>query len=301
MISAGETSFSARLVGVIPEREDDFAAFETIITGMQLDRNTPDGCVIGAGLARGLNVSDEAKLTILSTTLDGMVNAIDCTVVGVVKTASKEYDNVYVKVPLSALQRLFNTAKVEKILVLAKDTKQMPLVQQLVEQTISRYPDLEYKSWLDLAEFYRGVVNLYTSIFRLASIVLGIVVFLSIANTVSMSAFERFREIGALRAIGQTRAGIVKMFICEGALIGILGGLLGLSVGASLAWGINQTGGVAVPAPPGMSSGYTALIILSPEALLYAFFITLTASTLSTFYPAWLAARTDIFKALNYT
>ena len=301
LISAGETSFSARLVGVIPEREDDFAAFETIITGMQLDRNTPDGCVIGAGLARGLNVSDEAKLTILSTTLDGMVNAIDCTVVGVVKTASKEYDNVYVKVPLSALQRLFNTAKVEKILVLAKDTKQMPLVQQLVEQTISRYPDLEYKSWLDLAEFYRGVVNLYTSIFRLASIVLGIVVFLSIANTVSMSAFERFREIGALRAIGQTRAGIVKMFICEGALIGILGGLLGLSVGASLAWGINQTGGVAVPAPPGMSSGYTALIILSPEALLYAFFITLTASTLSTFYPAWLAARTDIFKALNYT
>lgn len=301
LISAGETSLSARLIGVIPEREDDFAAFETVIAGMQLDRDTPDGCVIGAGLAKGLNVSENANLTILSTTLDGMVNALDCTVVGIVRTASKDYDNVYVKVPLPLLQRLFNTTKVEKILVLAKDTNQMPLVQKLVEQTITSHPDLEYKSWLDLADFYRGVVNLYTSMFKLASIVLGIVVFLSIANTMSMSAFERFREIGALRAIGQTRAGIVKMFVCEGALIGLIGGLLGLSVGALLAWGINQTGGIAVPAPPGMSSGYTALIKLSPEAFLYAFVTALMASTLSSFYPAWLASRIDIVKALHYT
>jgi putative ABC transport system permease protein len=301
LISAGETSLSARLIGVIPEREDDFAAFETVIAGMQLDRDTPDGCVIGAGLAKGLNVSENANLTILSTTLDGMVNALDCTVVGIVRTSSKDYDNVYVKVPLPLLQRLFNTTKVEKILVLAKDTNQMPLVQKLVEQSIASHPDLEYKSWLDLADFYRGVVNLYTSIFKLASIVLGIVVFLSIANTMSMSAFERFREIGALRAIGQTRAGIVKMFVCEGALIGLIGGLLGLSVGALLAWGINQTGGIAVPAPPGMSSGYTALIKLSPEAFLYAFVTALMASTLSSFYPAWLASRIDIVKALHYT
>ena len=301
LFSAGETSLSARLVGVMPEREDDFAAFETVIVGMQLDRDTPDGCVIGAGLAKGLNVSENANLTILSTTLDGMVNALDCSVVGIVRTASKDYDNVYVKVPLPLLQRLFNTTKVEKILVLAKDTNQMPLIQNLVEQTINKHPDLEYKSWLDLADFYRGVVNLYTSIFKLTSIVLGAVVFLSIANTMSMSAFERFREIGALRAIGQTRAGIVKMFVCEGALIGLIGGLLGLSVGAFLAWGINQAGGIAVPAPPGMSSGYTAMIKLSPEAFLYAFVTALMASTLSSFYPAWLASRIDIIKALHHT
>lgn len=301
LISVGETSLSARLVGVVPEREDDFAAFETVIAGMQLDKDTPDGCVIGAGLAKGLNVSENANLTILSTTLDGMVNALDCSVVGIVRTASKDYDNVYVKVPLPLLQRLFNTTKVEKILVLAKDTNQMPLIQSLAEQTIANHPDLEYKSWLDLADFYRGVVNLYTSIFKLTSIVLGAVVFLSIANTMSMSAFERFREIGALRAIGQTRAGIVKMFIYEGALIGFIGGLLGLSVGALLAWGINQAGGIAVPAPPGMSSGYTALIKLSPEAFLYAFVTALIASTLSSFYPAWLASRIDIIKALHYT
>jgi len=301
LISSGETSLSVSLIGVIPEREEDFAAFETVIAGMQLDEDTPDGCVIGGGLAKGLNVTEDANLTILSTTLDGMVNALDCHVVGIVQTASKDYDNVYVKVPLPFLQRLFDTTKVEKILVLANDTRQLPQVQTLVEQTIADHPDLEYKSWSDLADFYHDVVRLYTSIFTLASIVLGIVVFLSIANTMSMSAFERFREIGALRAIGQTRTGIVNMFVCEGALIGLIGGVLGLSIGALLAWGINQAGGITVPAPPGMSSGYTALIALNPQAFLYAFLTALIASTLSSFYPAWLASRIDIIKALHHT
>jgi len=301
LISAGEVSLSANLIGVIPEREEDFAAFETVTAGMQLDEDTPDGCVIGAGLAKGLHVTEGANLTILSSTLDGMVNALDCRLVGVVRTASKEYDNVYVKVPLPMLQRLFDTDKVEKILVLANDSNQMPQLQELVESAIVTHPDLEYRTWFDLADFYHGVVSLYTSIFKLAAIVLGLVVFLSIANTMSMSAFERFREIGTLRAIGQTRTGIVNMFVCEGVLVGFMGGILGLLLGISLAWGINMTGGIMVPAPPGMSSGYTALIMPTAEVFLYAFFTALTASTLSSFYPAWLASRIEIVQALHHT
>lgn len=301
LISAGETSLSVRLVGVVPEREEDLAAFETVVSGMQLDRDTPAGCVIGAGLAKGLKVSEGANLTILSTTLGGTVNAIDCTLTGVVKTASKEYDNVYVKLHLHTLQRLFDTSKVEKILVLGRDTRELPLLESLVEKELAARPDLEYKTWIDLAEFYRGVVNLYTGLFTLSTVVLGVVVFLSIANTMSMSAFERFREIGALRAIGQTRAGIVRMFICEGVLIGILGGLLGLAIGALMAWIINQTGGIEVSAPPGMSSGYTAQIQLDTQAFLYAFIAAVTASTVSALYPAWLASRIDIIKALHHT
>jgi len=301
LVSSGETSLSARLIGVIPKREEDFAAFETVIAGMQLDQDTPNGCVIGAGLATGLNASEDTNLTILSTTLDGMINALDCTVVGIVRTGSKDYDNVYVKVPLPLLQGLFDTSKVEKILILANDTNQLPSVQQLVEQTLANHPDLEYKPWFELADFYRGVVNMYTGIFKLSSIVLGFVVFLSIANTMSMSAFERFREIGTLRAIGQTRTGIVNMFICEGLLIGIIGGLLGILIGVLLAWGINQAGGIAIPPPPGMSSGYIALIKPDAAPFLYAFATALVASVLSSLYPAWLASRIDIIKALHHT
>jgi putative ABC transport system permease protein len=300
LVSTGEISLSAKLVGVIPEREEDFAAYETVIGGMQLDSDSPEGCVIGAGLATGLQAKIDAHLTVLATTLDGVVNALDCTVVGIVRTASKDYDNVYVKMPLPFLQRLLNTDKVEKILVLAKQTDQLADVEQLVQRTLAAQTDLEYRTWLQLAEFYRGVVNLYTSIFKLASIVLGVVVLLSIANTTSMSAFERFREIGALRAIGQTRAGIIKMFVCEGILMGVIGGALGLFAGAALAEIINYSGGIAVPAPPGMSTGYTAMINWSAQAFSSAFAASVIAAALSSLYPAYLASRIDIIKALHH-
>jgi len=301
LVSTGETSLSANLIGIIPEREEDFSAFETVVAGTQLDQEHPDGCVIGTGLAEGLKISEDANLTILSTTFDGMVNALDCNVVGIVRTSSKEYDKVYVKVHLSWLQRLLDTKMVEKILVLANDTKQMPLVEELVQELLSQNPDLQYKSWFELADFYRGVVNLYTSIFKLASIVLGIVVFLAIANTMSMSVFERFREIGTLRAIGQTRSGVIKMFLCEGMVIGILGGIFGGIAGILLAWCINTVGGITVPAPPGMSIGYTALIKPDWNIFLYAFLTAFSAATLSSFYPAWLASRINIIKALHHT
>lgn len=300
LISSGEVSLSVRLVGVMPEREEDFAAFETVVQGMQIEPGMTEECVIGAGLAKGLHASENTTLTILSTTLDGVVNALDCKVVGIVRTAAKEYDNVYVKVPLPFLQRLFNTSKIEKILILANDTDALPALRHTVETALAGHPELEYKTWFDLAEFYRGVVNLYTSIFSLSAIVLGIVVFLSIANTMSMSAFERFREIGTLRAIGQTRPGIVTLFVHEGMLIGVIGGVLGMAAGALVGWAINQTGGIAVPAPPGMSSGYTAFINVNPVAYLYAFLTSVVASTLSSVYPAWLASRLDIIKALHY-
>ena len=301
LASSGEKTLSVRLIGVMPEREEEFSSFETVIAGTQLDKDTADGCVLGQGLAKGLGASEGASISVLSTTLDGVINALDCRVTGIVRTASREYDNVYLKLPLPLLQKLFNTSKVEKLLVLGESTDQMDGLEQVIKAAIGRFAQLEHKSWIELAEFYKGVVNLYTTLFRLAAIVLGGVVFLSITNAMSMSTFERFREIGTLRAIGSSRARIVRMFVLEGVLIGVIGGAVGLLAGIGVAKLINLLGGIAVPPPPGMSSGYIAFIPLDPAAMLSAFGVALVASTLSSFYPAFLAARLDIVDALHHS
>lgn len=299
LISTGERTLSAKLVGVMPEREEEFSAFETVTRGQQLDKNTPDGCVIGTGLAKGLNILPDSTITILSTTLQGVVNAVDCNIVGIVRTSSKEYDNVYVKLPLPLLQRLLDTKKIEKLLLLADDTALMSdITQQLPSIIPSEY---EVKTWIELAEFYKGVVNLYTSIFQITSIILGFVVLLSIANTMSMTVFERFREIGTLRAIGETRSGVLHLFMTEGVVIGLVGGFLGVAVGIGVAMFINLQGGISVPPPPGMSSGYTAFIALDTKAASYAFATSFIAATLSSFYPAYLASKLDIINALQHT
>jgi ABC-type transport system, involved in lipoprotein release, permease component len=56
---------------------------------------------------------------------------------------------------------------------------------------------------------------------------------LSIINTMTMSVSERTREIGIRKAIGATRGDIMRQFLAEAAVIGVIGGLLGLGLGAA--------------------------------------------------------------------
>lgn len=300
LISVGHSSLSVKLIGVMPERDESFANYEIIMEGRQIDENNIDECVIGSQLAKGLNAKVGDTATVLSTSFDNAINAVDCSIVGIVRTPAKEYDKVYVKMNLTHLQSLLDTNKIEYLIILLDDTKNVPVVKTVLDKLISSHPQFEYKEWSELAEFYEGVVNLYTSIFKLSSIVLCLIVILSIANTMSMSVFERFREIGTIRAIGQTKFGILKLFISEGVLIGVLGGGLGIAIGIFAAYLINQTGGIAIPAPPGMSSGYTAYINLDDTVIYYSFLMSIVASTISSLYPAVIAARKDIIEALTH-
>jgi len=59
---------------------------------------------------------------------------------------------------------------------------------------------------------------------------------IGILNSMSMAVQERFREIGTLRAIGMNRKSLQRMFLTEGFLLGLTGGLVGLCGAGVLAW-----------------------------------------------------------------
>nr|WP_113869418.1 FtsX-like permease family protein [Brenneria salicis]NMN90759.1 putative ABC transport system permease protein [Brenneria salicis ATCC 15712 = DSM 30166]RBP57725.1 putative ABC transport system permease protein [Brenneria salicis ATCC 15712 = DSM 30166]RLM28865.1 hypothetical protein BHG07_16615 [Brenneria salicis ATCC 15712 = DSM 30166] len=298
LITVGHATLSAKLIGVMPERDEEFSNYEIVVEGRQIEQGHSDECVIGGQLAKGLAAKVGDTATILSSSYDDAINAVDCTIVGIVRTPAKEYDKVYVKMNLAHLQQLLDTEKIEYLMLLLDETENLPVVAGKLNKSISG--NYEYKIWTQLAEFYQGVVNLYTSIFKLSFIVLSIIVILSITNTMSMSVFERFREIGTLRAMGQTRFSIIKLFVSEGVIIGILGGVIGVLIGTGLSQLINLSGGIAIPAPPGMSSGYTARINLDFYIIFYSFMMSVITATVSSLYPAFIAARKDIVEALTH-
>lgn len=330
LVSTGSVTLSGILIGVVPEKEADFSFSESILDGSQLTPGNSNECVIGEGLAKGLNAKVGDNLTVLATTLEGVINATECTVCGVVLTGSKTYDAVYFKMHLQELQKLLDTEGIAKLLVLLDETKNVPLVSPAIQKIVdtnspggTKIPDgtevstgakasekanvsgaseqkLEMREWEQLAEFYSRVVNLYTSIFNFSSIVLAGVVLLSITNTMSMCVFERFREIGTLRAIGETRSGIMRLFLSEGLIIGVLGGIVGIFVGIICGHIINFCGGIYISPPPGMSTGYTALITPTYGDFLWSFAIAVLASVGASFYPAYKASRLDIVKALQH-
>ncbi|MBU0701904.1 FtsX-like permease family protein [bacterium] len=186
------------------------------------------------------------------------------------------------------------------MLLLDKTEHTQEVTQQLNLLFKEKGLDLELKTWSELAPFYQAVVRLYNGMFGVVKVIIAILVLFSIANTMTMSVFERVKEIGTLRAIGTKKSGILKLFLWEGFLIGIIGAVLGIITGILVAQGINLCGGIYISPPPGMTTGYNALILIVPGVLLYSFLSTVVISTISSLYPALRATRLSIVESLGH-
>ena len=113
---------------------------------------------------------------------------------------------------------------------------------------------------------------------------------LSVVNTMAMSIAERTREIGIKRAIGGSRVRIVREFVLESALIGFLGGAIGLVLGALLVTFVNDAG---------RSSGTVLFELTAGTAITAVLFATILGA-IAGFVPALHAARLDPVTALRY-
>ena len=113
---------------------------------------------------------------------------------------------------------------------------------------------------------------------------------LSVINTMAMSVAERTREIGIKRAIGGSRRRIVGELVAESALIGFLGGVIGLILGAGVAWLGNELG---------RESGFL-LFLLTPATAVTAVAFSTILGALAGLVPAMHAARLDPVTALRY-
>ena len=113
---------------------------------------------------------------------------------------------------------------------------------------------------------------------------------LSVINTMAMSVTERTREIGIKRAIGGSRRRIVRELVAEAALIGLIGGVAGLALGAVVVMVANEVG---------RSSGMS-LFDLTPGTALFAVAFSTILGMVAGVVPAWNAARLDPVEALRY-
>lgn len=124
-----------------------------------------------------------------------------------------------------------------------------------------------------------------------ASVIAVIVGGLSVINTMVMTVSERVREIGIKKAVGAPTSAILREFVVEATLLGAIGGIIGLGLGALLVVILNaQTAG----------SG-TSVFLLTPMLLLRSFLFATVLGALAGIYPALRAARLDPVAALRST
>ncbi len=309
LISTGENTVSVLCQGIVPEAEAQLNIIKNmkppskgfeIQAGKDLNKDDLYDMIIGRGLSNNIGGKIGDSLVIMAQTTGGSINAYDINLKGEFFTASKEFDDRAVRMPLETAKSLVRTKGVQTLVVLLEKTEQTELVKNELKTLFkTKNLNLELKSWDELAEFYNKTVELYSRQFFVLKLIIMAIVILSIFNAINMSIRERTREIGTIMAIGYLRSDIMKQFLLEGIIIGFVGGLFGIFLGSASAY-IISIFGIPMPPPPGSTIGWTAMIKIVPDLLITSFLISIGSSLISSFYPAYTASRLQITDALRY-
>lgn len=274
---------------------------ELVVSGQYLLPGDSEGVVLGTGLASALGAKTGDGVTLMATTPDGSLNAVDAVVRGLVDVRIKELNDRYLAGGVGLVSRLLQTPDtVSKLVVFLKPrADEAATARRLTRQLNDAGYPVVVRNWRDLAVFYGQVKLLYIGIFGFVGAVLIVIVILSAAIVMTMAVAERTREIGTLRALGTRPSGIRNLFLAEGVSIAIVGCLAG-TVFALAVRAVLNASGIILPPPPGATHGMPINVQFYPAAYLAGLLAMVVTMGIASYLPARRAARISIVDALTH-
>ena len=302
MLSNGVKSGVFMGSAVDPVAENSLGFTPRLESGRDLDSKSGGEieALIGAGVARSMNVKPGDGLTLLAVTSDGALNGIDVQVVGVVNTGFKEMDDRYLRITLPSAQRLLQSDRVTNLVVGLDRTENTDMVAAELTPSLRGQPQqLVLKKWIDLAAYYKQVRSLFSTIFVFLGVIVFFMVLMSSVNTLLMTMFERTREIGTMLAMGTPRAWIMSLFILEAIVLGVLGAIVGVAGGNLIGFLLNHAG-IHLPPPPGSTVPMAFHVLYVPSLMVGSSILVIVSLALAAILPAIRASRLQIAEALAH-
>ena len=227
----GEASQAIALMGVDLDRYDRVVGLRSkVVSGSA--RLAPGEAIVGRELAQDLGVRVGDRLTVQTSGAGGSVSDA-VRVTALVDLGVKDLNRRTVIVPLRAAQSLLalpgGATQIDLTL------KDVWVAQTLASELQTRLP-YKIESWQESNAQLVSALNaqsISTAIIR--GVVLAVVV-LGIASVLVVSVVQKGREIGILRAMGATRGQVLRVFLVQGAVVGVLGSVLGLLLAVALIW-----------------------------------------------------------------
>ena len=283
--------------GVDPVREIPISTRITIVGGRNLTGINDQEVILGEGLARSLGAKPGDSIVLLATASTGSASAIELKVVGTFATIFKDYDDTALRIPITFARKLMRVQGSTSWVTLLKSTESTTRIVEAIAPNMAA-ENFQIVPWITLADFYNKTVTLFSKQVDVMKFIIGLIIILTISNTQTMSVMERTTEIGTSLAIGLRNSEVMRLFLMEGVLIGITGGVIGIALGFGLAQAISAIG-IPMPPPPGMTRGFTGQILVSVPLALDAFFLALVTTLIASVMPAWKASRMNIVDALR--
>jgi len=289
-------------VGVDPGPEAAATlANDLVVKGRYLSRQSEEGIVLGTGLAAALDAKVGSRVTLMATTPDGSLNAVDGLVQGLSDVKFKELNDRYLAAGLPLVARLLQSGEtVTKLVVFLKPGANEEKAAVRLEKALAAagFP-VAVQHWQDLAVFYGQVKLLYIGIFGFVGTVLVVIVILSAAIVMTMTVTERTREIGTLRALGTRPSGVLKLFLVEGVVIAAAGCVAGTVIALVVRAALNASG-IMLPPPPGATTGTPIHVNFYPLAYVAGLAAMLVTMAIAAYFPARRASRVAIVEALTH-
>jgi putative ABC transport system permease protein len=294
-----KSSTNIRLNAINPEK-----AFKTLpllkqrATGKGLKRGE---ILVPELIARGMKIKIGDTIVLIANNKNGSVNGINLKVAGIMTTVSGPGGkDGYIHIADAKKVLRIKDTETPEVIIRLKNLKDMPKVMKQLaplKEILNKKgkPIFEVHQWKQLTPFY-NIVKMLDLMNVFIKVILISIVLISILNVMIMSVYERIKEIGTIAAMGTTPSTIIKLFLAEGLMLGVLGAFLG-SVSSVIIVKIIDVSQVTY------SFGKQSNLILEPilkwNDIVLISVIVIIISLIASISPSMKAAKLDPVEALR--
>ncbi|MCS4291986.1 lipoprotein-releasing system permease protein [Comamonas sp. BIGb0152] len=311
LVARGEDMRGALLRGIDPALEPEVTDMTTGIEQSSLQALTPGSfnVVLGSELARILGVGQGDQVTLIvpsgQVTPAGTVPRLkQMQVVGTFNSGHYEYDSSLVLMHHEDAERLFRLEGPTGVRLKLKDLHQAPEVTQQLANSLSGH--LLIRDWTQQNKTWFAAVQVEKRMmFIILTLIVAVAAF-NLVTTLVMTVTDKRADIAILRTLGASPRSIMGVFVVQGALVGVIGTLVGLGLGLLIACNID----VIVPAiERALHTSFLPkdiyLISQMPSEPQRSDIVPITVISLilafvATLYPSWRASRVNPAEALRY-
>jgi len=308
MLTSPSNALGVVLKGIEVDSAPKVTNLASIIKeGKLTDLNLPPssglpGILLGKelGMILGVFCGDEIKVISPFGTMTpaGMVPRCKTfKVVGIFDSGMYEYDSSLAYISLENAQHFFNNpGAVTGIEVKVKDIYQVKQVSRKVEERLGTA--YQIRDWMKMHKNLYAALKLEKMAMFIILVLMIIVAAFNMVGTLIMVVNDKYKDIAILKSMGAQSLSIMKIFVLEGLIIGLIGTTLG--IGGSFLLATLQNQYQIVSLPPDVYYISHLLIKITPRDLILVTISAISISLLATIYPSWQASKLDPAEALSY-
>ncbi|MFW5695427.1 MAG: ABC transporter permease [Alkalispirochaeta sp.] len=219
--------------GIDPETDDSvYRLPQTVSDGTYLQRGE-NHALMGAWLAEDIGAEVGYPITVVTRTRHGYYQTIDLEITGIVNTPNPMINRTAVFLPEDvASEYLQMDGAATEIAVADQLGRSLSDLTEQIEHHIAGAPNLTVATWRTIAADVVALAETKEMGTGIILLLVFIIAAVGVSNTILMSVLERTRELGMMRAIGMRDREVFVTLIFEAAGIGLIGGVIGMVLGA---------------------------------------------------------------------